>query len=329
MPHKVQPAFAELKESCAMKRKCAVFAACVLLLILCSCQGKQTGQNENIPSAAPAETPGVTAGVTQTASPAPETVPPETDLPVESSPEPTTEPTAEPAPETTPAPSAAPEKVVSPEQLEAYFDDAVFIGDSIMEGVYRYAAKKRSQEPTLGSARFLTTTSGVSVAKLLEEEKTGPFYRYNGQSLPLLQILPGLECKRIFLQLGLNDMAEVNPVVEKSVEDYSRLIDLLQGAVPGAEVIVITNPPKVASQWLPDYTPNRSFGNGLIAEFVAALIQMCDDRGIAYVDVYAALRNGDGALPDNYCSDGFVHLNDAGAGVVVEELYRFAAERVG
>ena len=92
---------------------------------------------------------------------------------------------------------------------------------------------------------------------------------------------------------------------------------------------MITNPPKVASTWLPSYTPNRSFGNKLIAEYVAALIQMCDARGIPYVDAHAALLDANGALPDGYCRDGFVHLNDSGAEVVVEELYRFAAERIG
>lgn len=246
--------------------------------------------------------------------------------------EPTPELTPEPTPTSEPVPSATPEftsPVVSSDQLETYFEDSVFIGDSIMEGVRLYVARNRTQEPTLGNAQFLTSTIGVSVAKLLEGEKEGPFYRYNGESQFLLQILPQMNCKRIFLQLGLNDMAALNPEVEKSVEKYSQLIDLLQNTVPDAEIIVITNPPKVASEWLPDYTPNRSFGNALISEFVDALVQMCDDRGIPYVDAHAALQDADGVLPDNYCSDGFVHLTEAGAIAVVEELYRFAAERIG
>lgn len=198
-----------------------------------------------------------------------------------------------------------------------------------MEGIRQYVAKNRAKEPTLGNAQFLTSTIGVSVADLLEGEKEGPFYRYNGKSQPLLQILPQMECKRIFLQLGLNDMAAENPVVEKSIEQYAQLVDLLRSAVPGAEIIIITNPPKVASTWLPSYTPNRSFGNKLIAEYVNALVRMCDVRGIPYVDAHAALLDANGALPDNYCRDGFVHLNDTGSKVVVEELYRFAAERIG
>ena len=257
----------------------------------------------------------------QTENPAPE---------LEPSPEPTAQPSPEPLPdEPEPSVSAAPTSpAVSSAQLESYFDNTVFIGDSILEGVRLYVAKNRAQEPTLGNAQFLTSTVGVSVANLLNGEKDGPYYRYNGTNQYLLQILPQMECKRIFVQLGLNDMAAVDPVVETSVEQYSRLIDLLQMTVPEAEIIVITNPPKVASAWLPDYTPNRSFSNALISEFVNALTQMCETRGIPYVDAHAALRNADGVLPDDYCSDGFVHLNSTGAKEIVAELYRFAAERI-
>ena len=298
-----------------MKPKGAAFAACALLLFLCACQVGTADQGASVPPESAEATP--VASVT-----------PEPTDPGKQRPEPDPEQTLQP----TPVPTATPEAAATPvssAQLEAYFEDSVFIGDSIMEGIRQYVAKNRAKEPTLGDAVFLTSTMGVSVADLVKGETDGPFYRYNGKNQPLTEILPQLECRRIFLQLGLNDMAAANPVVAESVAEYSRLIDLLQAAEPEAEIIVITNPPKVASTWLPSYTPNRSFGNKLIAEYVAALIQMCDARGIPYVDAHAALLDANGALPDGYCRDGFVHLNDSGAEVVVEELYRFAAERIG
>lgn len=305
-----------------MKRKSILLAACMLLLF-CACQGKTEGQEGFISSDAAVESPDA-ANVGKNEEPTPPVTAEPVPTPSEELPP---EPDSEESP--TPVPSESAGAVVTAEQLEAYFEDAVFIGDSIMEGVRQYVAKNRSKETTLGNAQFLTSTLGVSVAELLEGEKEGPFYRYNGKNQPLLQILPQMNCRRIFLQLGLNDMAAANPAVEKSVEQYSQLVDLLQSTVPDAEIIIITNPPKVASTWLPSYTPNRSFGNKLIAEYVNALVEMCEDRGIPYVDAYAALLDGNGALPDDYCRDGFVHLNDAGSEVVVEELYRFAAERIG
>jgi len=302
-----------------MKRTGAVFAALIFLLLFCACGMEPAEQM-------PAVTPELTNG-----TPDPLPMPTQEQLPnmepkQTAAPSVAPEQTAAPTPEPTPE-SLSPEEYA--EQLEAYFDGTVFIGDSIMEGIRQYVAQNRAKAPTLGTAEFLTSTVGVSVAKLLGGERAGPFYRYNGKSLPLLQILPQLECRRIFIQLGLNDMSEAGAQVETTIQQYSQLIDLLQSTLPETEIVVISNPPKVASLWLPDYTANRKFGNELISEFVEALIRMCEDRGIPYVDAHAALRNADGVLPDEYCRDGFLHLNNAGAKVVVEELYRFAAERIG
>ena len=309
-----------------MKRKVAAFAACVWLLVLCACQGETAGPDVSVPSAPEQETPAVsTLPVTEQEAPGVSVSPEPADG--EQHPQPVPEQTVQPTPVQTADPEPE-ETPVSADRLEAYFDGAVFIGDSIMEGIRQYVAKNRAEEPTLGNAVFLTSTAGVSVAGLVSGETDGPYYRYNGQNQPLTEILPMLECRRIFLQLGLNDLAAANPVVADSVDAYSRLIDLLQAAVPQAEIVVITNSPKVASTWLPGYTANRNFGNKLIGEFVDELIRMCDARGIPYVDAHAALLDTNGALPDGYCRDGFVHLNDAGAKVVVEELYRFAGERV-
>lgn len=299
-----------------MKRKAAAISVCLFFLALCACHG--TASDNDMTVDGTPEVEHSTEAVTEKpeVSPAPEPSP-------AVSQQPSSEPA--PTPEAAPEPSAAPQR----EELEDYFDNAVFVGDSIMEGVRQYVAKNRGKEPTLGGAQFLTSTLGVSVAELLQGEKEGAFYRYNGKNQPLLQILPQMGCTRIFLQLGLNDMAAENPVVEKSIEQYSQLIDVLRSAVPGAEIIVITNPPKVASTWLPSYTPNRNFNNQLISEYVDALIAMCDARGIPYVDAHAALQNENGALPDDHCRDGYVHLNDAGSKVVVDALYQFAAERIG
>ena len=135
---------------------------------------------------------------------------------------------------------------------------------------------------------------------------------------------------RVFLLLGLNDLEEnTAPVVEDITGDYLRLIQLVREAAPGAEVIVMTNPPKIASKWLPSYTANRNFGNELIGEFAAALIRMCEDNGIPCVDTHTALQGENGALPDEWCRDGFLHLNDAGSAVAVEALNEFARERCG
>lgn len=248
-------------------------------------------------------------------------------------PPPTLEPTPTFLPEETflppsmalPTPSPTP----SPEPEEGnYFDNALFVGDSIMEGIRQYVAAQRQEGELLDTARFLTTTMGVSLADLVGDRDNGVQYSYQGEERPLEDIVAEIMPRRVFLLLGLNDLAsDTDPVIADIVDRYVHLIDNLQTACPGVECIIITNPPKVASQWLPDYTANRHFGNALIGEFVDALTQMCRENNIPYVDAYECLKNENGALPDDYCRDGYIHLNHQGAAVVVEALGAFAEGR--
>lgn len=285
------------------KRLCAVLLLLAMTLAAC-----ETGQNAETGSPSP-EPPD---GPVLTAAPTP-------------SPTPTAAVTPGPAPTDEPTPTPEPVPTAAPVQLnDAYFDNALFIGDSIMEGIRQYVAKNRSVEPTLSDARFLTSVAGVSIAGLAQN---GMGFHYQGADQSLQQILTQTAPARIFLMLGLNDLAAADPDIAGIISNYGKLISQIREAVPGAEVIVMTNPPKLASGWLPDYTANRNFNNALIADFVDALIQMCGDRGIPYADTHQALQDGNGALPDDYCRDGFVHINDAGSKVVVDALYAFAGGR--
>lgn len=311
-----------------MKRKLTGLVLLLMagLLVLCACQ--------RVENPAPVPTPSQTAqpspSVSITPTPSPEPSPaPTQEVEVSPTPEVTEEPEPEASGSTELSPSPEPTQStgVQTERLDSYFDHAVFVGDSIMEGIRQYVAKNRSVEPTLGNARFLTSTMGVSVTNLLHEDQYGPYYRYDGTDQFLLDILPQMNCSRVFLMLGLNDLGRGLLSTENILSDYASLIEMLQQTVPGAEIIVITCSPKVASSWLPDYIPNRNYNNALISEFVTALVDMCSRLQIPCVDIYTPLKNEKGALPDEYCRDGFVHLNNAGSEIVVEELYRFAAQR--
>ena len=229
-------------------------------------------------------------------------------------------PTPEPSPPPTPEPT--------PTRNDAFFDASLFIGDSILEGIRLYTVQNRNKETTLGSAEFLTSQAGIALKDLLGERDWGLGYRYRGESLPLEEILARIGPSRVFLLLGLNDLAdEDGNDAAAAVERYGRFLDKLQEWLPEAELTVLLNPPKVASSWLPDYTANREFSNELIRDFDEGLRSLCEERGVPCVDLYAALADGEGFLPTRYCSDGFLHLNGDGAAAAVQALYDYAAER--
>lgn len=167
-------------------------------------------------------------------------------------------PTPEPAPISLPVETSSPSSLAlppptpsptpSPEPEGNYFDNALFVGDSIMEGIRQYVTVQRQEGEMLGTARFLTTTMGVSLADLVGDRDGGVQFSYQGEERPLDDIVAEIAPRRVFLLLGLNDLASnTDPVIADVVDRYIRLIDSLQTACPGVECVIITNPPKVAS----------------------------------------------------------------------------------
>lgn len=140
-------------------------------------------------------------------------------------PSPTPEPTpASPPAETLsppslalPTPSPAPSLEPPPEPEEgSYFDNALFVGDSIMEGIRQYVAAQRQEGESLGTARFLTTTMGISLADLAGDRDGGVGFSWQGEERPLEDIVREIAPRRVFLLLGLNDLAsDPEPVIDR------------------------------------------------------------------------------------------------------------------
>jgi lysophospholipase L1-like esterase len=214
--------------------------------------------------------------------------------------------------------------------VEDYFSQCVFIGDSVQEGIAQYVrAQRGGGRPMLGSAVFVTTTIGIRLADFAKDTGADARYlSYKGAEKPVEDIIGETGASRVFLMMGMNDMAQGYDV-PYSIDCYSRAIDIIIAANPAVEIVVELNTPKVASSWLPDYCLNRDFSNATIDGFVDQLRVMCADRGISFVDLNTALKNGNGALPDDYSRDGYVHISDAGSAVVVKALYDFAARQIG
>lgn len=234
---------------------------------------------------------------------------------------PTNTPT--PSPEPTPTPTPEP-RIVTDAEADDYFNNSVFVGDSITEGLAQYVRSQRKIEPTLGDAKFLTTINGMKLADCAGDrgDKT-IYYSYKGAEKSADQCVDEMGVDKVFIMLGANDLG-VGFSVAETIDRYHRTIDKILEAAPGVEIIILLNTPRNASSWLPDYIPNKNFGNPLIDEFVEAVKLMCEDRGLPYVDLNTALKGGDNALPEEYCRDGFDHINDAGAAVVVSTLHEFA-----
>ena len=71
----------------------------------------------------------------------------------------------------------------------------------------------------------------------------------------------------------------------------------------------------------------ETFNNTLVKEFNGLLKAYCDENGYKFLDVFSALADDKGNLPDNLCSDPDnmgLHFNDTSCQMWVDYLKKNA-----
>ena len=190
----------------------------------------------------------------------------------------------------------------------AYFDKAVFIGDSIAVGIENFVIRSRRGDPGFfGDAKFLAA-GGMSVRNALwqvSDESRHP--TYNGEKMLLEDAIALMDVDKVYIMLGMNDIL-LTPDVETYLGNYQILINLIRAQSPGVEIFIQSITPGTAVEVL---EPN----NAQIFEYDLALVEFCYKYGYHYIDVATALRDENGALREEYCSDpdrkGFHFTNEA------------------
>ena len=196
--------------------------------------------------------------------------------PPTATPEPTPEPTPSPTPEPTTVP--IPELPEIPEQEKAaedeYFADAAFLGNSLVDGFRLW--------------------SGLSVCDVYAETSMTVL---NAQKL--IDKMGDEQYGKIYMLFGINELY-LGP--EKMAENYGKVIDTLREKNPDAIIYVMAVTPVSKSK-----SESSQFTKESIEEINEALYGMAEDKECWYVDLFDALSNDEGYLPDEVTSDG-VHF---------------------
>ena len=202
--------------------------------------------------------------------------------------------------ETQPIVSTTPQRpdspCVVPEQPsakdDAWFSDAVFIGDSRMEGFHIQSG--------LTQGEFLTGI-GMDTTNIFKT----PFIASPSGNITVFQAIWNGPYKKIYLLLGSNNLGEYN--FDDFKETYRICIGEIKKMLPSAVVYAIEIPyvedDKVAES-------DRAYINN--ANVTAAnekILEVCEENNYNYIAVNEVLSNGNGALQEGASSDG-VHLYD-------------------
>lgn len=241
---------------------------------------------------------------------------------------PTVEPTATPDPTWTPSPQATPtpsptlepvtDEMLDSGRFDAYFDDAVFVGDSITESLRNSCiALQRDDEDFMGNAQFLAAVS-MSVRMASSDSRT--LLQYRGNAVSVTEGLLKMGAGRVFIMLGVNDYAGKYP--DATLAYFDTLIDAIQEKCEGIEIVIQSVTP-VTKRFCQERQITIEEWNG----FNVLLEQLCEEKGVQFLSFAELLMDAEGYLADDMTGDGMFHLTPAANALWIHALRQFAAEQ--
>ena len=205
-----------------------------------------------------------------------------------------------------------------------FFDDAIFIGDSITNQLSQYTTRMRSSQPDfLGKARFGGVGS-YSVFNALQpvtatDNKGNPLPHHllNGVRMQTQDYIYARNKERpvnkAFIMFGTNDL-NMYKDVPSYLKAYKQYIDRITEKNPQLTIYLMTTTPVTKTYAT---THKGKLNPNGIDDYNRQLKTFCQQNGYLFVDTNTSLRDENGYLPDNWASaDGF-HPNSAGFARIV------------
>ena len=190
----------------------------------------------------------------------------------------------EPEPASAPKPEPEPEIPVFEGAVPAsdwvssdYFNDAVFVGDSISTGIELYGV--------MDGTTVLAGT-GANLSSIYTE----PYVKQeDGSRIAIMDGFKQAQFRKVYILLGGNEVRDV----EKSrfIERYSSFLDDVRELQPDALIYVQSILPVTRNN-------NYNMDNNRIDEFNQALLTLCGEKQVYYLNVAECMKDENGMLPD-------------------------------
>lgn len=172
---------------------------------------------------------------------------------------------------------------------DSYFDDAVFIGDSLTQGFQLHGG--------LGNATYYAFKN-LNVKDVFDK----PLVKSGGGKITIANALGKRPYGKYYIMLGANELGWVYP--EVFTKKYGELIELIKKESPDGKIYLQSVLPVTAEV----SRTNKYYSNSRIDEYDELILALAREKGVTYLNVREAVENAEGILPDEAAMDG-VHLN--------------------
>lgn len=203
-------------------------------------------------------------------------------------------------------------------QPYSYFDDSLFIGDSVGVGLQNYVTEKRkSDDSFMGTARFLCIGNYSVHEAIRSPDDSKSIHRaVNGVKKPPAYFVSENDITKVFICLGLNDVALYTE--DEFIDKYLILISDIRDAAPEVQIIIQSITPITL------YGERKALYNAKIDSYNEALAEASAANGCFFADIAMVFKDKAGYLASQLSSDDYCHLENEAYGIWVEYLLTHA-----
>jgi len=188
-----------------------------------------------------------------------------------------------------------------------YLNDTLFLGDSNTVRLYNNG---------LISLQQFCAKEGIGTQVALSEGIVT--FKKDSSHYTIPQAVAMMKPRRVVMTFGTND---TGMEVSDFIAHYTALIQAIQQSYPYTDIIVNTVPPVPV-----DHSNYPHMDQAKIDDFNMALLDLCEQLGVRFLNSAEALKGSDGYGIADYYTSGDIHLKSAGLKAVLSYLRTHALQ---
>ena len=184
---------------------------------------------------------------------------------------------------------------------ESYQKETLFLGDSNTVRLYANG---------LISLQQFCAKEGIGTHAALNEGIVT--FKKDSSTYTIAQAVAKMKPRRVVIMLGTND---TGMSVDEFIKNYTALVQAIQESYPYTDIIVNTVPPVPAN-----HANYPHMNQTKIDDFNMALLSMCEQMGLKFLNSAEALKDANGYGREDYYQTGDIHLKPVGLKAMLSYL---------
>ena len=184
---------------------------------------------------------------------------------------------------------------------ESYQKETLFLGDSNTVRLYANG---------LISLQQFCAKEGIGTHAALNEGIVT--FKKDSNTYTIAQAVAKMKPRRVVIMLGTND---TGMSVDEFIKNYTALVQAIQESYPYTDIIVNTVPPVPAN-----HANYPHMDQTKIDDFNMALLSMCEQMGLKFLNSAEALKDANGYGREDYYQTGDIHLKPVGLKAMLSYL---------